>query len=140
MIAAPDATEQIEALVDKLETLDLDGLRAFWNSRYGNPPRLRSEPILRQLLAWRIQAQALGGLDADTRKALARSGPVQAEGKHLGVGARLTRIWKGREITVVVEEKGFRWDDQLFPSLSAVATAIAGTRWNGPRFFGLRES
>lgn len=95
---------------------------------------------MRQLLAWRVQAQVLGGLDAETRKALSRSGPVQAEGKHLGVGARLTRIWKGREVTVVVEEKGFRWEGEVFPSLSAAATAIAGTRWNGPRFFGLRSS
>lgn len=133
-------TEALEAAVAEIENMDLDGLRAFWRERFGAPPSLRSEPIMRQLLAWRVQAQAMGGLDTETRKALARSGPVQAEGKHLGVGARLTRIWKGREVTVVVEEQGFRWDYQLFPSLSAAATAIAGTRWNGPRFFGLRGS
>ena len=133
-------SEATEQLVAEIEALDLNGLRAFFRERYGAPPPLRSEPILRQLLAWRVQSQALGGLNADTRKALARSGPVQPEGKHLGVGARLTRIWKGREVTVVVEEQGFRWDDQLFPSLSAAATAIAGSRWNGPRFFGLRDS
>jgi hypothetical protein len=133
-------SEAIEALVAEIGTLDLDGLRSFWRERFGAPPPLRSEPIMRQLLAWRLQAQALGGLDVDTRKALARSGPVQPEGKHFGVGARLTRIWKGREVIVVVEEKGFRWDGELFPSLSAAATAIAGSRWNGPRFFGLRDS
>nr|WP_247718282.1 DUF2924 domain-containing protein [Qipengyuania proteolytica] len=137
---SPAVTRAVETLVAEIEALDLEGLRAFWKGRYGDPPTLRSEPIMRQLLAWRVQAQAMGGLDAETRKALARSGPVQPEGKHLGVGARLTRIWKGRQVTVVVEEKGFRWDDQLFPSLSAAATAIAGTRWNGPRFFGLRDS
>lgn len=133
-------SEATEQLVAEIEALDLDDLRAFWRERYGAPPPLRSEPILRQLLAWRVQAQALGGLNADTRKAFARSGPVQAEGKHLGVGARLTRIWKGREVTVMVEDKGFRWEDQLFPSLSSAATAIAGSRWNGPRFFGLRDN
>ncbi|MEM8726119.1 MAG: DUF2924 domain-containing protein [Pseudomonadota bacterium] len=133
-------SEATEQLATEIEVLDLDGLRAFWKGRFDAPPALRSEPILRQLLAWRVQAEALGGLDADTRKALSRSGPVQPEGKHLGVGARLTRIWKGRKVTVVVEDGGFRWDDQLFPSLSAAATAIAGTRWNGPRFFGLRNS
>lgn len=131
---------EVERLVAEVETLDLEGLRTFWRERYGAPPPLRSEPIMRQLLAWRVQAQALGGLDAKTLKALSRSGPVQPEGKHLGVGARLTRIWKGREVTVVVEEKGFRWEGEVFPSLSAAATAIAGTRWNGPRFFGLRSS
>ena len=133
-------SEAVEQLVGEIEALDLEGLRTFWRERFDAPPPLRSEPIMRQLLAWRVQAQALGGLDDETRKALARSGPVQPEGKHLGVGARLTRIWKGREVTVVVEESGFRWDDKLFPSLSAAATAIAGTRWNGPRFFGLRDN
>lgn len=133
-------TRAVETLVAEIEALDLEGLRAFWKGRYGAPPTLRSEPIMRQLLAWRVQAQAMGGLDAETRKALARSGPVQPKGKHLGVGARLTRIWKGLEVAVVVEEQGFRWDDQLFPSLSAAATAIAGTRWSGPRFFGLRDA
>jgi hypothetical protein len=131
---------EVERLVAEIETLDLEGLRDVWRERYGAAPPLRSAPIMRQLLAWRVQAQALGGLDAETRKVLARSGPVQADGKHLGVGAQLTRIWKGREITVIVEEQGFRWEDELFPSLSAAATAIAGTRWNGPRFFGLRDA
>ena len=132
-----DAVEQIVA---EIQTLDLDALRVFWRARDGTPPSLRSTPLLRRLLAWRVQAQALGGLDADTRKALSRSGPIQPEGRQLGIGARLTRIWKGREVIVVVEQDGFRWEDQLFPSLSAAATAIAGTRWNGPRFFGLRDS
>ncbi|OBV10534.1 DUF2924 domain-containing protein [Erythrobacter dokdonensis] len=130
----------VEQLVAEIEAMDLDALRSFWRAHYGAPPPLRSTPLLRRLLAWRVQAQAFGGLDADTRKALSKSGPVQPEGRQLGIGARLTRIWKGREVTVVVEEQGFRWEDQLFPSLSAAATAIAGTRWNGPRFFGLRDS
>ena len=73
-------------------------------------------------------------------KALAKTGAVAAEGRHLGIGARLTRNWKGREVEVVVEEQGFRWQDRHYPSLSAAATAIAGTRWNGPRFFGLRDA
>lgn len=133
-------SEDIELAVCEIEALDLEGLRGLWREHFGRPPALRSEPIMRQLLAWRVQAYALGGLDAATHKSLSRTGPVQAEGKHLGVGARLTRIWKGREVTVIVEENGFRWEDQLFPSLSAAATAVAGTRWNGPRFFGLRSN
>ena len=128
----------IDELVVEVGTMDLDQLRALWTTRYGSPPSLRSLPILRMLLAWRIQADALGGLDARTRRALGRTGSVVAEGKHLGIGARLTRNWQGREVEIVVEEAGFRWEDQLFPSLSAAATAIAGSRWNGPRFFGLR--
>ena len=128
----------IEALVTNIEGMDLDTLRDQWMRRYGAPPPLRSKPIMRQLLAWRIQAEAFGGLSPETRKTLARTGAVQAEGRQLGVGGRLTRSWKGREVIVTVEEDGFRWGEELFPSLSAAATAIAGSRWNGPRFFGLR--
>lgn len=130
----------IEALVAQIGAMDLDGLRALWRQRYGAPPPLRSLPIMRLQLAWRVQAEAHGGLDAATRKALARSGAVEPEGKELGRGARLTRGWKGRRIEVVVEDDGFRWDGKLYPSLSATARAITGIRWNGPRFFGLRES
>lgn len=130
----------LEVEVCALETMSLEQLRNIWRRRYGAPPPLRSEPILRLLLAWRIQAGALGGIDEDTRRLVQRTGPVEPEGRHLGIGAVLTRSWKGREITVTVEEQGFRWEGQLFPSLSAAASAIAGSRWNGPRFFGLRNS
>ena len=124
--------------VEALERLDLEGLRAVWRERFGTPPRLRSVELLRLSLAWRIQAEVLGGLDRDTRRQLHRRGPIKAEGLELGVGARLRREWEGRVVEVVVEADGFRFEDKTFPSLSAAATAIAGSRWNGPRFFGLR--
>lgn len=134
------STADVEHLLVELGRMELEQLRQTWRERYGAPPPLRSEPIMRMLLAWRIQAAEFGGLDADARKALARTGTVAPEGKHLGIGARLSRNWNGREVEVVVEEDGFRWQDRLYPSLSAAATAIAGTRWNGPRFFGLRDA
>lgn len=127
--------EEIEAL----GRLDLDGLRAAWRARYGPPPKLRSVELLRLMLAWRLQAAARGGLDPASRRKLQGTAPVQAEGLDLGVGAILRREWRGETIEVVVEEHGFRWQSRLYPSLSAAATAIAGTRWNGPRFFGLRK-
>ncbi len=126
--------------IDALETLDLEGLRAEWRARFGPPPPLRSVGLLRLTLAWRIQALALGGLDRDCRRQLQRTGPVQSEGLALGVGAKLRREWKGRIVEVVVDEGGFQWNGVRYRSLSAAATAIAGTRWNGPRFFGLRGS
>jgi hypothetical protein len=95
--------------------------------------------MLRLLLAWRIQANVLGGLDRETRKALARTGRVVAEGQDLGVGTTFRRAWNGEEQVVTVVEQGFEWKGQRFKSLSAAASAIAGTRWNGPRFFGLRS-
>lgn len=130
----------LSALIAAIEQLDLDGLRLLWARHCGAPPALRSVPILRLLLAWRLQAERHGGLDQETRRALARKGRVRAEGLDLGVGARLTRRWQGREIEVVIEEGGFRWEDRTYPSLSAAATAIAGSKWNGPRFFGLRNA
>jgi hypothetical protein len=130
----------VEDHVAAVGTMSLEALRSAWGERYGAPPSLRSVPIMRMLLAWRIQSDAWGSLDDDTRKLLARKTATQSEGRHLGVGARLTRKWKGRRVEVVVEENGFRWEDRVFPSLSAAATVIAGSRWNGPRFFGLRES
>lgn len=122
-----------------LQTLDLAGLRGAWAARFGPPPKLRSSDLLRLMLAWRLQADALGGLDRDTRRILNRRGPVSPEGAALGNGAILRRDWQGRRIEVVVGADGFRWDDKTYPSLSAIARAATGTRWNGPRFFGLRE-
>lgn len=91
------------------------------------------------LLAWRVQTAAGDGLGGDVRAAIRRKGAVLAEGLDLGIGAKLTRNWKGARIDVIVEPEGFNWEGRHYKSLSAVATAIAGTRWNGPRFFGLRE-
>lgn len=130
----------LDQLIASMETMELDELRSLWGKRFGAPPSLRSVPIMRMVLAWRIQSEALGGLDENTRRMLARTGALEPEGRHLGIGARLTRQWEGRRIEVVVEEDGFRWEERVFPSLSAAATAIAGSRWNGPRFFGLRKS
>ena len=132
--------EGLEMEVEALARLDLHQLRAEWARRFGRAPRFRSPHLFRLMLAWRIQASVLGGLDRDTRKALARSGQVEAEGLHLGVGATLKRHWQGREVTVEVVEGGFRWEGRTFRSLTAAATAIAGSKWNGPRFFGLRAS
>lgn len=117
---------------------DLPSLRAYWLARWGASPPLRSVDLLRLTIAWRLQAEAHGGLDRAARRQIARTGRLQPEGQELGLGARLRREWQGRMVEVVVTPEGFRWADRTFPSLSAAATAIAGTRWNGPRFFGLR--
>ena len=131
---------EIDKIVFEIGQLDLDGLRRFWGQRYGAPPPLRSVPILRMLLAWRVQSDAFGGLDGESRRTLGRKGRVRAEGLDLGIGARLTRQWQGKIHEVLVEVGGFRWQGSSYRSLSAVATAIAGSKWNGPRFFGLREA
>lgn len=129
----------VDDVVRGLATLDLEGVRAVWSAQFGPPPKLRSVELLRLMLAWRLQAKAHGGLDADTRRQLARRGAILREGRSLGLGAVLRRQYEGRMIEVIVEPDGFRFDGHIHPSLSAVAQAVTGTRWNGPRFFGLRQ-
>jgi len=131
--------KQLKDELDRLSHLPLENLRAFWTERFGPPPKLRSPDLLRHLIAWRLQATVYGGLDHETRRKLSGRGPVEAEGRQLGFGAVLRRQWQGRRIEAVVEENGFRCEGELYSSLSAVARAATGTRWNGPRFFGLRE-
>ena len=130
----------MEAEVEALTRLDLDGLRAFWRQRYGRPPALRSVELLRLMLAWRLQSAVLGGIDPALRRQLNRTGRARAEGLDLGVGTRIRREWQGRIVEVEVTDAGFSCDGRIHASLSAAATAIAGTRWNGPRFFGLRKA
>lgn len=133
-----DPVLRIEAEVAALDTLGLEGLRNVWRERYGTPPKLRSPQLLRLNLAWRIQAEAFGGLDAETRRRLRRGGAGATAADRLQPGVRLTREWKGVPHEVVVEEGGFCYGDQSWKSLSEIARHISGIRWNGPRFFGLR--
>nr|WP_293376267.1 DUF2924 domain-containing protein [Phenylobacterium sp.] len=121
-----------------LEVMDLEALRDEWRRRIGPPPKVRSVDLLRRILAWRIQAEMCGGLDAETRRAL-RSTRV-ATRPVLQVGACLTREWQGRAHVAEVLPDGFLYEGKRYRSLSAVARQISGSRWNGPRFFGLRVS
>lgn len=130
--------EVITGEVRALARLDLEGLRTEWRRRYGDPPTLRSTDLLARLLAWRIQVEAFGGLDAETRSTLFRKS-LPVAGPALVPGMRLERGWRGATQTVEVIEGGFRWEGRTYPSLSQVAQAITGVKWNGPRFFGLRQ-
>jgi hypothetical protein len=133
MIDPAAITEEVRAL----ERLDLEGLRSEWRRRYGAPPKLRSVDLLARLLAWRIQATAFGGLDAETRRNLRRTGAPARE-RQLSPGSLIVREWQGRHHEVTVGEGAYRYEGQSYRSLSAVAHAITGVKWNGPRFFGLR--
>ena len=104
-----------------------------------------------KVLAYRLQADALGDLDKSIRRIL-RSGkedgvgapfdrrePQTREGVGLKAGALLVREWKGQPERVMILEEGFAWNGQTFRSLSQIAKAMTGTNWNGHRFFGLRQ-
>ena len=139
MTTATARTVSPHNLLARIESMELEDLRAVWKKQFGPPPPLRSVDLLRLVLGWRLQARQHGGIDRGTRRKLKRKGAIEAEGLDLGAGTTLTREWQGQSYVIEVEEEGFRWEGELYPSLSAVATAITGTRWNGPKFFGLRD-
>jgi hypothetical protein len=125
-------------LLRRLQAAGLQELRGEWERRYGAAPRLRSPDLLRRILAWRIQAADEGGLDRAARRMLAgsRAGPEAL----LAGGAIITREWKGVRHEVEVADGGYIYNGERWKSLSEVARAITGTRWNGPRLFGLRHA
>lgn len=129
--------DRINAEVRALVALDLRGLRDAWSRRYGDPPTMRSRALLARLLAWKIQADTFGGLDAVSLRRLAGDRP-QPLTPQLEPGAILSRVWMGQRHDVEVLTVGFRYQGQTYRSLSEIARTITGTRWNGLRFFGLR--
>ena len=136
----------LPSFLQRLETLTMDGLRMEWARHFADPcPNLRSGDVLRRLIAWRVQASLLGGYDQETIKRLRQLiGDQSADRplvpKHkprLSPGTVLSREWKGQVHRVSVETKGFTYEGRRFGSLSEIAREITGTRWSGPRLFGL---
>lgn len=117
---------------------DLNQLRERWARRWGDCPRLRSVALLRHIIAWRLQVEAFGGLDAATRRMLL--GRAAGAETQLSSGTVLTREWLGTTYRVEVAGDTFIHDGRRWGSLSEVARNITGSRWNGPRFFGLRNA
>jgi hypothetical protein len=153
---APEASSPLDAsvlsIVAGLEGHDLNGLRRQWRAHLGGePPAHLPRWLLIRVLAYRLQADAFGGLDKAIRRMLRfnkdekvaasfdRRRPETRDGVSLRAGALLVREWKGKLERVMVLEEGFAWNGQTFGSLSQIARAITGTNWNGHRFFGLRQ-
>lgn len=108
-----------------------------------NAPKLPA-PLLRRLLAHRLQERHLGGLSATVIRVLERAGrgeplPSCRQAVPLTPGARLVREWNGQTITVEVRTDGFWWNDRSWRSLSQIARSVTGAHWSGPRFFGLNR-
>ena len=128
----------VEAEIRLIENMSLQELRAVWSARWGLAPRLRSVDLLRRLIAWRLQAEVFGDLDAGTKILLRRTAIPQPTG--LPPGSRLTREYRGQLHHVEVGEHAYTYQGTAYASLSAIARQITGTRWNGPKFFGLRNA
>ena len=112
------------------------------------PPPQINRPRLVQLLAFEAQVRSSGGLDHKTRRAIARlqkqilhpGTPSRTSTPKLQPGARLIREWNGHSHVVDVTAQGVEWQGQSYTSLSAIARAMTGAHWSGPRFFGLTST
>ena len=143
----------VEGEIAHLRGLDLKGLRARWQSVFQRPaPAHLTRHLLFAVIAYRIQADRFGDLDHETKQVLDRTvakeaGPVTSarlanfdqKRTELSPGTVLVREWDRQSQRVMVMADGFAWNGQTYDSLSKVAFAITGTKWNGPRFFGLRD-
>ena len=148
--SAPPNREALDVEIAHLRDLDVGGLRSRWHAIYGRPapPHLPGHLLFR-VLAYRLQADHWGDLDAESKRLLDRSeSPEQAgqsamarsrQSTELRPGTVLGREWNGRMHRVAVLAEGFAWNGKTYPSLSKIALVITGTRWNGPKFFGLRD-
>jgi Protein of unknown function (DUF2924) len=132
----------IDAEVDQIRSLGIDALRTRWRMMFGAvPPKGLTKDIMGRMIAYRIQEEAFGGLDRETVKLLdrlARGEKPNELNRHLKPGTVLIREYNGERHTVTVVQEGFLWRDATHSSLSIIAQTITGTKWNGPRFFGLR--
>jgi hypothetical protein len=141
--------EPILARLAALKAMSVNELKAEWQELFAAPAPNNSRAFLEGRLAYRIQELTYGGPDKPTRRlldlladevegTLTRKAQI-ADPRNPVVGTKLIREWDGIAHTVTVLKECFEGDGQRYKSLSAVARAITGTRWNGYRFFGLRE-
>jgi hypothetical protein len=143
-------TDTVLARVAALKTARTIDLKQQWRELFGTEPPPYNRRFLESRLAYRIQELAYGGLKPETvarleaiaedldggdpdrrRRRAAQDRPI--------AGTRLIREWQGVEHCVTVRDEDFEYQGRPYKSLSAVARAITGTRWNGLIFFGLKN-
>jgi hypothetical protein len=139
----------VEAELAKLPMTPIVNLRMRYRELFrSDPPKAFGPDLLRRSIAHRIQERAYGGLSKDSSRLLLQLIKA-AQGKPNGklelprrikAGSELVRTWRGATYRVKVTTEGFSFEGETYASLSEIACKITGTRWNGPRFFGLRSS
>ena len=133
-----------------LKTTATPALREQWRELFGAEPPPYNRRFLESRLAYRVQELAYGGLKPATLARLEALGEqldggnpvlrrIRVDDKPV-TGTRLMRNYQGVEHTVTVLADGYEWQGRPFQSLSAIARAITGTRWNGWAFFGLKNN
>ena len=144
------SVSELEDEIAYLRDLDLSGLRARWHSVFRRKaPDHLPRHLLYRIIAYRLQAERLGDLDRDTQRFLERAAESSGNGDELPApghrrhglqpGTILVREWDGKPQRVMVLDEGVAWNGTTYRSLTEVAFAMTGTRWSGPRFFGLRR-
>ncbi len=146
---AQPADPAVEDELDRLATMPIAQLRVRYREVFRTePPKSFGPDLLRRNIAHRIQERAYGGLPPPTRRLLDHSvkttmakpsGRLELP-RRIKPGSELVRTWKGKSYRVMVMTDGFAHDSKTFTSLSEIASKITGTKWNGPRFFGLRPT
>jgi hypothetical protein len=138
----------VEAELAKLPTTPIASLRLRYRELFRvDPPKAFGPDLLRRSIAQRIQERAYGGLPTETARLLRqliKAMRAKPNGKlelprRIKAGSELARRWRGTTYRVKVVPEGFSFDGKTYASLSEIASKITGTRWNGPRFFGLRS-
>jgi len=141
--------DPIPARLAALKSTPTPALKAQWRDLFDSEPPPFNRRYLESRLAYRIQELAYGGLKPETVRRLERLGEeldggdrkksrVRADTMPIA-GTRLIREWQGVEQVVTVTADGFEWQGRPYKSISAIARAITGTRWNGWVFFGLKN-
>ena len=143
------AKDTVLARLAALKTATTPDLKQQWRELFAAEPPPYNRPFLEGRLAYRIQELAYGGLKPATLARLEALGEqldggnvvrrrIRGDDKPIA-GTRLVRRYQDVEHTVTVLKNGYEWEGRPYPSLSAIARAITGTRWNGWRFFGLKN-
>ena len=137
-------SSDLEGEVESLRRLSRQRLTDRWRRLFkAAPPAAFTPDLIARGIAWRLQEKALGGLPPEIRRLLAGGGEGTPRPRRpsarasLRPGNRLVRRWRGRTYVVEVTESGLIFEGTRFSSLSIIAIRITGTRWSGPKFFGL---
>lgn len=140
-------TDPVLAQLAALKTAPIGDLKARWRQLFDTEPPPYNRRFLEHRLGYRIQELAYGGLKPETLERLDAladeldgklSRRRRIENRPIS-GTRLIREWRGVEHQVTVRNDDFEYQGRPYKSLSAIARAITGTRWNGLVFFGLKN-
>jgi hypothetical protein len=142
-------TDTVLAQLAALKTAPIGALKDKWRELFDKEPPPYNRRFLEHRLAYRIQELAYGGLKLETLKHLRElaedldgGDPArrrQPASPRPVAGTRLIREYQGVEHCVTVRDEDFEYQGRPYRSLSAIARAITGTRWNGLTFFGLKQ-